>query len=46
MIFTLVITASALCAQEAGFPHDIFDPFGIPPIPGAKCVAVEIDKVG
>ena len=46
LIFTLVITASALCAQEAGFPHDIFDPFGIPPIPGAKCVAVEIDKVG
>lgn len=41
LIFTLATAASALWAQEVEFPHDIFDPLGIPPIPGAKCVGVE-----
>lgn len=44
LICTLAMTATTLLAQEAEFPHDILDSLGIPPIPGAKCVAVVINE--
>lgn len=43
-IFSLVM-ASTLWAQDATFPHDVMDPFGIPPISGAKCVFTDIIKI-